>query len=82
MLEGYAQMGEWGELSEHTPNVLVATCSYYRMLCIMVRIAKLLGMEQDVIEYKKAIAWCCFIHNHPIDNIISSIFCQRDKYLF
>lgn len=53
VLEGYAQMGEWGELSEHTPNVLVATCSYYRMLCIMVRIAKLLGMEQDVIEYHK-----------------------------
>lgn len=51
VLADYAQMGEWGELSEQTPNVLVATCSYYRMLTIMSSIAKLLGKENEEKAY-------------------------------
>lgn len=51
LLADYAQMGEWGELSEKTPNVLVATCSYYCMLKIMSSIAEILGKEGE--KYKK-----------------------------
>jgi len=51
VLKDYAQMGEWGELRESTPAVLVATCSYYRMLEIMERIALLLQLDKDAIYY-------------------------------
>lgn len=51
VLEDYANMGEWGELNENTPKVLVATCAYYRMLDIVVKISKLLEEKQDVIHY-------------------------------
>ncbi len=53
VLADYAQMGEWGELSETTPRVLVATCSYYRMLTIMTSIAKLLGKENKETAYSR-----------------------------
>lgn len=53
VLSDYAQMGEWGEITEKTPTVLVATCSYYRMLCILTEISEILGIEKDNMEYKK-----------------------------
>lgn len=66
ILENYAQMGEWGELKESTPKVLVATCSYYRMLDIVRKISILLGETIDTNAYllmaeevKKS------FHSHP-----------------
>lgn len=47
VLEDYAQMGEWGQLKEETPTVLVATCSYYRMLTIIAEVSDILGQNAD-----------------------------------
>lgn len=53
VLENYAQMGEWGEYGEHTPNVLVATCAYYRMLVIAKQICEILkGQKENKIDTK------------------------------
>lgn len=67
ILEDYAQMGEWGEYGEKTPTVLVATASYYRMLCIVNKIASILERKQEAEEWltlaekvKKQ------FHKHPI----------------
>lgn len=54
VLEDYAQMGEWGELRESTPNVLVATCSLYRMLVIAEEVAGMLGEGADKQYFGKA----------------------------
>lgn len=48
VLEDYAQMGEWGQLKEETPTVLVATCAFFRMLMIAAQIARLLCRDSDV----------------------------------
>ncbi len=53
VLEDYAQMGEWGELAGNTPNVLVATCAYYRMLHIMEQVAQLLNRKEDAAAWKR-----------------------------
>lgn len=67
ILENYAQMGEWGELNEATPKVLVATCSYYRMLDIVSRISELLGEASDCILYKQLTEQVRrSFHKHPL----------------
>lgn len=53
VLENYAQMGEWGEYGEHTPNVLVATCAYYRMLVIAKQICEILKDQKEQMEQKE-----------------------------
>lgn len=66
ILEDYAQMGEWGEFGEKTPAVLVATCSYYRMLEIMGEIAGLLGEEWFAGQMKeRAERTRKAFHEHP-----------------
>lgn len=52
VLDNYAHMGEWGELRESTPKVLVATCSYYRMLVIAGKAAGILGETADRVYYE------------------------------
>ena len=52
VLENYAQMGEWGEYGEHTPNVLVATCAYYRMFVIAKQICEILKGQKKQKENK------------------------------
>lgn len=52
VLKDYAQMGEWGELTEHTPEVLVASCAYYRMLDIMSQTASILGYKEESEGYR------------------------------
>lgn len=66
VLDGYAQMGEWGEFGEHTPTVLVATCAYYRMLCIAAKSAEILheGEKQKQYEAQAEQVRCDF-HRHP-----------------
>ena len=54
ILDNYAQMGEWGQLNENTPAVLVATCAYYRMLGIMAKAAEIAGYKEDIQEYVEA----------------------------
>lgn len=54
ILDHYAQMGEWGQLNENTPTVLVATCAYYRMLGIVAETAKITGCEKEAEEYIEA----------------------------
>lgn len=54
ILDNYAQMGEWGQLNENTPAVLVATCAYYRMLGIAAKTAEITGYKEDMQEYIKA----------------------------
>lgn len=67
LLENYAQMGEWGELNETTPRVLVATCSYYRMLDIVSRISTLLGENHDAGVYTQLAAQVRkSFHEHPL----------------
>lgn len=53
LLRDYAQMGEWGENGEHTPNVLVATASAARMFRIAARAAGILGYESDRKEFEQ-----------------------------
>ncbi len=47
LLREYAQMGEWGENGEHTPEVLVATASAARMFRIAAQAAGILGKSED-----------------------------------
>lgn len=66
ILEDYAQMGEWGEYGEKTPTVLVATCSYYRMLSIGVQVSALMGEGQDLtwfVRQRERVA--ARFHEHP-----------------
>ncbi|MGO4538003.1 family 78 glycoside hydrolase catalytic domain [Paenibacillus sp. 2TAB19] len=65
LLIGYAQMGDWGQLNESTPTVLVENCAYYYMLSIMVRIAELTGHHEDTVIYRlKAEEVQRKFHNH------------------
>lgn len=52
LLIGYAQMGDWGQLNESTPTVLVENCAYFYMLNTMVRIAELTGHHEDTGIYR------------------------------
>lgn len=76
VLSDYAQMGEWGEIGEHTPTVLVATCSYYRMLCILAEISQILGMGQEGRAYKEQAEKTkrAFFENHQCYNKETGIY--------
>jgi alpha-L-rhamnosidase len=52
LLTGYAQMGDWGQLNESTPTVLVENCAYFYMLSTMVRITELTGHHEDTAIYR------------------------------
>lgn len=47
ILREYAQMGEWGENGEHTPEILVATAAAARMFRIAEKTAGILGHDSD-----------------------------------
>lgn len=67
ILENYAHMGEWGELSESTPTILVATCAYYRLLVTIQKIAELLHEWNDSLHYKHlADKTNKAFHEHPL----------------
>lgn len=67
VLEDYAQMGEWGQLNENTPNVLIATCSYYKQLVCMSEIAGILGLSAEQEEHRKqAETVKISFHHHPL----------------
>lgn len=51
VLRGYAHMGEWGQLREDTPAVLVATCAFYLIADTMSRIGEVLDEKEDAERY-------------------------------
>ncbi|WP_141503092.1 family 78 glycoside hydrolase catalytic domain [Paenibacillus luteus] len=56
LLSDYAQMGDWGQLNEATPKVLVENCAYYYLLKTMASIAELTEHEEDVSHYSSKAA--------------------------
>lgn len=65
VLREYAQMGEWGENGEHTPEVLVATASAARMFRIAEKIADILGYDSDRKEFR---VWADRIRNSFLED--------------
>lgn len=56
LLNGYAQMGDWGQLNESTPTALVENCAYYYLLKTMSRIAALSGHAEDIEDFSSKAA--------------------------
>jgi alpha-L-rhamnosidase len=57
LLIGYAQMGDWGQLNENTPSVLVENCAYYYLLKSISEIAALLGQNEDAERFSSEAAF-------------------------
>ncbi len=51
LLEGYSQMGDWGQINENTPTVLVENCAYYLLLNTYAK--SLEALRQDGSVYFK-----------------------------
>ena len=51
LLDGYSQMGDWGQINEKTPAKLVENCAYYLLLNTFSQILDILG--KDGSEYRK-----------------------------
>ncbi len=51
VLKKYAHMGEWGQLNENTPTVLVATCAFYLLTVTAGKIADILGRTEKQKQY-------------------------------
>jgi alpha-L-rhamnosidase len=51
LLRGYCQMGDWGQLNEKTPNLLVENCALYYLLSTMASIASLTEQHTDVDHF-------------------------------
>ena len=63
----YAQMGDWGQLNESTPKLLVENCAYYYLLTTMASIARLTDHAEDAIAFSsKAALLQARLHNHPV----------------
>ncbi|GLX68451.1 family 78 glycoside hydrolase catalytic domain [Paenibacillus glycanilyticus] len=56
LLNDYAQMGDWGQLNETTPKVLVENCAYYYLLKTMANIAALTEHHDEVEHYSSKAA--------------------------
>ncbi|WMJ86880.1 alpha-L-rhamnosidase [Anaerocolumna sp. MB42-C2] len=53
ILKGYAHMGEWGQLNENTPVVLVATCAFYLQTVTVSKVSQILGEKEKEKKYLK-----------------------------
>ncbi len=51
VLKDYAHMGEWGQLNENTPAVLVATCAFYLQADTVSKVADILGEKEKKEQY-------------------------------
>ncbi|MDQ0062258.1 family 78 glycoside hydrolase catalytic domain [Paenibacillus harenae] len=51
LLNNYAQMGDWGQLNESTPKVLVENCAYYYLLSTMAQISNLLRDSENAERF-------------------------------
>ncbi len=45
LLDGYSQMGDWGQINENTPTKLVENCAYYLLLVTYANILVELGTD-------------------------------------
>jgi alpha-L-rhamnosidase len=52
LLTDYAQMGDWGQINELTPTVLVASCAYYNLVDTISNTADVLGVEYEKEMYR------------------------------
>ena len=53
MLRGYSQMGDWGQIEEDTPVLLVENCAYYYLLSVMSKAAEITGHPGDIGIYRE-----------------------------
>jgi alpha-L-rhamnosidase len=53
VLKDYAHMGEWGQLNENTPVVLVATCAFYLQTVTVSEVSGILGVIEKKEQYLK-----------------------------
>lgn len=53
VLKDYAHMGEWGQLNENTPAVLVATCAFYLQAVTVSKVSGILGDNEKMEQYLK-----------------------------
>ncbi len=47
LLRNYSQMGDWGQINDKTPTVLVENCAFYLLLNTFGRICEVLGYESE-----------------------------------
>ena len=48
LLEGYSQMGDWGQINENTPTKLVENCAYYLLLKTYAKSLEVLGKDNEI----------------------------------
>ncbi len=48
LLEGYSQMGDWGQINENTPTKLVENCAYYLLLNTYAKSLEAIGKNGSV----------------------------------
>ena len=51
LLTNYAQMGDWGEIGERTPIILVENCAYYLLTKTVAKTAKVLENYEEAEKY-------------------------------
>ncbi len=67
LIEGYAQMGDWGQINESTPTKLVENCAYYNLVTTVSKVAAVLGYDNESALYKsKAAEIKAAFHRDPV----------------
>lgn len=51
LLQDYSQMGDWGQINEVTPTILVENCAFYLCVVTMAKICEVLENESDAKKY-------------------------------
>ena len=69
-------MGDWGEISEHTPVILVENCAYYQLLSTTAKTAGILGnlADKQAYEYRAECVKNAFHKNSECYNSDSGIY--------
>lgn len=69
VLKDYAHMGEWGQLNEYTPVVLVATCAFYLQAVTVSKVSAILGENEKKEQYLKL-----------AENIRTGFYAEKECY--
>lgn len=51
ILQNYSQMGDWGQINENTPTILVENCAFYLCLVTFAKGCEVLGKTVEAKEY-------------------------------
>lgn len=51
LVQNYSQMGDWGQINESTPTILVENCAFYLLLKTYGKILTALGKKDAAAEY-------------------------------